>query len=127
VDQTVEAETAEADIPSSEDAEVVEDDGKTVDQRARDDITKMYPADTEIWFGAVKGLWFGFPRITTITPRRQWLRQIYNLTETAQTFEWMVLAQVPMLMQARTDALTDDEYNALFNAWFTDAEVSLPK
>lgn len=110
------------------DAEVeVQEDKRTPEERAKAALIALYPEDTELWFGVVQNLWFAFPRITTIQPKRQWLRQIYLLTETAQTFEWMMLANVPMQLQSRTDALTDEEYQALFNAWFMDGEVSLPK
>lgn len=93
----------------------------------RESAAKMYPENTDLWYGEVGGLVFAFPRIATITPPRQWLRQIYQITELAQSFEWMALAKVPQEMQDQTDFLTDDQYWALFRAWYVDGEVELPK
>lgn len=105
----------------------VETDVKPPDKTQREIAAGFYPEGTDLWYGEVHGLVFAFPRITGITPARQWLRAIYTLTEIAQTFEWMALAKVPVEMQNRTDLLTDEQYRSLFNAWFTDSELSLPK
>lgn len=97
------------------------------DSRMLESIKKLYPEDADLWIANIDDLVFAFPRITTLTPSRQWLRQIYQLTEMAQTFEWMLLAKVPMEIQNLTDMLTDQQYSALFRAWFVDGEVTLPK
>lgn len=70
---------------------------------------------------------FVFPRMTTVTPNRQFLRKIYNLDPLFQYFEWMNLAQIPPFIQDLTDGLTDEQFNDLFDGWFQNAEVDAPK
>jgi hypothetical protein len=70
---------------------------------------------------------FVFPRMSTITPNRQFLRKIYNLEPLFQYFEWMNLAQIPPFIQDLTDGLDDVQFNDLFDGWFTDSEIDDPK
>jgi hypothetical protein len=100
---------------------------KTPSKDRKAELIKLYPEGTELWFAEIDGLVFALPRITNINPPRQWLRAIYQLTELAQSFEWMALAKVPDVIQAQTDLLTDDQYQALVRGWYTDTEIELPK
>ena len=89
----------------------------------------MYPEDAELWVGTLPGLpekkeqpekmVFVFPKMNTLSPNRAFLRRIYNLEPLFQYFEWMNLAGIPPFIQDLTDVLTDDQFNDLFEAWFT--------
>lgn len=87
----------------------------------------LYPKDADLWVGSVRNITFVFPRLSSITPTRQFLRRLYNLDPLFQNFEWLQFAEVPEPICNLTDVLTDEEFNALFEAWFTDAEVDGPK
>lgn len=90
-------------------------------------MRSLYPQDADLWVGKVRNITFVFPRLSTISPTRQFLRRLYNLDPLFQNFEWLLYAEVPEQICNLTDVLTDDEFNELFEAWFTDAEVDGPK
>lgn len=87
----------------------------------------LYPKDADLWVGRVRDIPFVFPRLSSITPTRQFLRRLYGLDPLFQNFEWLSFAEVPEQICNLTDVLTDDEFNTLFEGWFTNAEVDGPK
>lgn len=130
-------------VPASDDVEeaaaVNEADSGTPDhpapagatRREREETEKLfralYPDDADLYTTWFKDMFWAMPRLANVTPTRQWLRQIYALSELAQTFEWMNLAKWAQPVQDQTDLLSDDEYRQLFNAWMSDSEVEPPK
>ncbi|WP_457071957.1 hypothetical protein [Mycobacteroides abscessus] len=66
-----------------------------------------------------------FPKYSEITPpTRQFWWALYQLDETFQAFEWMDWAGVPKEIQLRVVGLDDDEYKAVFDAWFADSKLT---
>ncbi len=86
----------------------------------------LYPQGTDLWWYRTKnGTRIPFPRYSTIpAPPRPFWRRLYGLDEVFQAFEWMRYAKVPEAVQALTDALGDGEYQAMFEAWFSDADLT---
>lgn len=87
---------------------------------------KLYPQGTELWWYTSRdGTKIPMPRYTTIpAPTRQFWRRLYGLDEMFQAFEWMRWAGVPEPVQALTDHLDDDEYQAMFEGWFAGADLT---
>lgn len=86
----------------------------------------LYPAGTELFvFTAKDGRKIEFPKYSTVpTPSREMWWRLYQLDTIFQGFEWMRYAGVPDVVQALAVTLPDDEYEALFDGWFSDSNLN---
>ena len=67
------------------------------------------------------------PHINTVTPTQEFFCKIYDLNEMFQSFEWMILAGVPLPIRLRVARLGDDDPDDqanMFRSWF--APISRP-
>lgn len=84
----------------------------------------LYPKGTPLYeYTAKSGAKIVFPKVTTRTQDRVFFWKLYNLEPVFQGFEWMREYEVPLEIQALAIALPDDEYEALFEGWFADADL----
>lgn len=88
--------------------------------------SSLYPKGTELfeWTSPTSGLKIVFPKITTRQPDRVFFWKLYQLEPVFQGFEWMAEYSVPMPVQALAISLPDDEYQALFDAWFAESGMT---
>lgn len=85
----------------------------------------LYPAGTPLFeYQTKSGLKVAFPKITSRELSRQFWWSIYKLDPVFQGFAWMDEFNVPAGLQALVVALPDDEYEALFDAWYSDAGLT---
>lgn len=86
----------------------------------------FYPKGTDLYtFTTKSGVKIPFPRFANLpTPNRAFFWRLYGLEPVFQGFEWMRYAAVPDEIQAVAVELPDDEYDALFDGWFADAQLS---
>lgn len=85
----------------------------------------LYPKGTPLFtFKAKSGTKIVFPKVTSRKQDRVFLWKLYQLDPAFHGFEWMREYEVPLEIQALAIALDDKEYDALFEAWFAEAEVT---
>ncbi|OBF77096.1 hypothetical protein [Mycolicibacterium fortuitum] len=88
-------------------------------------VASLYPKDTPLFeYQTKSGLKVAFPKITSRELSRQFWWSIYKLDPVFQGFAWMDEFEVPAGLQALVVALPDDEYEALFDAWYSDAGLT---
>lgn len=85
-----------------------------------------YPEGTALFeHTTTDGYVVKFPKFSAIDPpTRQFWWALYQLDEMFQGFEWMNWAGVPKDIQALVVSLPDDEYKAVFDAWFDDSKLT---
>lgn len=89
-------------------------------------LAAFYPKGADLYrFTAKGGTVIPFPRFANLpTPNRAFFWRLYQLEPVFQGFEWMRYAGVPEEVQAVAVELPDTDYDALFDGWFEDAQLS---
>lgn len=89
-------------------------------------LAKLYPEGTELfWFTTSDGTEIPFPKFAHVkTPTRRFFWELDQQPTVFQGFAWMRWAGVPVEVQSIAVDLADDEYDALFDAWFADAQLT---
>lgn len=82
----------------------------------------LYPQGTPLFeHKTASGLTVVFPKITSRELPREFWWTIYKLDPVFQAFEWMNRFGVPDALQAAVVRLPDEQFDALFDAWYADA------
>lgn len=89
-------------------------------------LAAFYPKDAELYlFTTDDGAVIPFPKFATLPPPpRAFYWQLYQLEPIFQGFEWMRYAGVPTEVQAVAVRLPETQYQALFDGWFDDAQLT---
>lgn len=89
-------------------------------------LAALYPKGTDLYtYTAKDGTKIPFPRFRNLpTPNRAFFWRLYQLEPVFQGFEWMRYAGVPDDIQQVAVELPDRDYDALFDGWFEDAQLS---
>lgn len=91
-----------------------------------DPLGALYPKGTRLWwFTTSDGTRIPFPHFSSLdAPPRRFFWELDQQPTLFQGFAWMRWAKVPTTIQSVVVDLPDADYDALFDAWFAEADLT---